>query len=217
MLLQKVLTFATWLWAPFQVSQGPPVQSDVVTTVDCLSRSTTHTLEDLVTCFETYTVPRDTYHSDADFNANQPDATSWFNVVQSLLYVDGNCTLVPIPSAFSSIYQVSLFTESVAGGHSFCVLSETQTTGTRFLRGWGSMVVPATRAAVSRYIHISAPHPIYDSGTPAEAAAIFKRTGAKTLFVPGRHREAYLINSCVGPDYNRTDPAHDSVSWSPDS
>jgi hypothetical protein len=73
------------------------------------------------------------------------------------------------------------------------------------------MAVPAKNTAVSRHVHISAPHPIYDPGTPQQAAANFANTGAKSLFVAGRHRDAYLASSCVSAEYGKTDPAHDTV------
>ena len=78
------------------------------------------------------------------------------------------------------------------------------------------MAVPANQAAVSRHIHISAPHPLYDPGTLKHGAAIFKNTGAKSLFISGRHRDAFFrdvpeARSCIGPKYSKTDAAHDIV------
>jgi hypothetical protein len=79
------------------------------------------------------------------------------------------------------------------------------------------MVVPAMRRAVSRFIHISAPHPTADINTTQQAAALFKATGAKSLLIPGRIRMAFLdatdcVESPAGTVYYKTDPAHDKVS-----
>ena len=185
------------------------VQSAAIT---CLTTSTT--IENLIDCFNAFTVPSGTYDA-TTYASAQPtttELTAWNTVIASLLAVDGNCNSVSLPSALSGIYTVSLFTESGTGGKSFCVLSESNTgTNNRYVRGWGLVAVPATRAAVSRFMHLSAPHPIADDATPQQAAALFKRTGAKSLVITGRHRGAYQANSCQGSDYYKTDPAHDIV------
>lgn len=180
--------------------------------ITCLSTSTT--FEGLVNCFDAFTITSGTYDATGYANA-QPtptELTAWNTVVGSLLAVDGNCNSVTLPSALTGIYTVSLFTESGTGGKSFCVLSESNSgTNGRYVRGWGLVAVPATRGAVSRMMHFSAPHPIADSGTPQQAAALFKSTGAKSLIITGRHRGAYQANSCEGSDYFKTDAAHDIV------
>jgi hypothetical protein len=180
--------------------------------ITCLSTSTT--FDSLVNCFDAFTVTTGTYDATTYANA-QPtptELTAWNTVIGSLLAVDGNCNSVSLPSALTGIYTVSLFTESGTGGKSFCVLSESNSgTNGLYVRGWGLVAVPATRGAVSRMMHFSAPHPLADSGTPQQAAALFKRTGAKSLVITGRRRDAYQINSCQGSDYFKTDAAHDIV------
>jgi len=104
-------------------------------------------------------------------------------------------------------------------GQSFCVLYERTVTPciNRYEKGWGFMIVPSSREETSRMIHLSAPHPFYDVGTPVQATHLFKGTGAKSLLVPGRMRPAYSVPStCVLSQssksvYYMTDPAHNDL------
>ena len=184
--------------------------STQTTMITCLT--TSRTLEDLVICLAEFTVPTGTY--DATTYASAQPSTSelaaWTTVIASLLEVDGNCSSVS-PTGLTGFYTVSLFTESVTDGRSFCILSESNSNSGYYVRGWGLVAVPATRAAVSRNIHFSAPHPINDSRTPEQAAGLFKRTGAKSLVITGRQRDAYKIASSCQGDYFKTDAAHDIV------
>lgn len=175
------------------------------------------TLEELISCFDDYTVPKKTYDL-GTYTAAQPsdaELAAWITAVSNLLAVDGTCAPSLLPNILQEIYNITLFNQ--ADGRSFCVLSEVEATVNNYYkRGWGIMAVPATRAAVSRYIHISAPHPVYDNGTSRQAAAIFNATGAKSLFISGRHRNALTDPSCLGPTlkFNKTDAAHDIVCLS---
>ena len=193
------------------VSSNVDFFSTQTTAITCLT--TSPTLENLVTCLAEFTVPTGTY--DATTYASAQPSTSelaaWTTVIASLLEVDGNCNSVSLPTDLSGIYTVSLFTESVIGGRSFCILSESNSNSGYYVRGWGLVAVPATRAAVSRNIHFSAPHPVNDSRTPEQATALFKRTGAKSLVITGRQRDAYKIASSCSGNYFKTDAAHDIV------
>jgi len=77
--------------------------------------------------------------------------------------------------------------------------------------------VPAFRGAVSRSVHISAPHPGYDLGTVEQAAYVFENTGSKSLLVPGWMRTAFLqpsngiVPASAKQDYYMIDPAHNNV------
>lgn len=181
------------------------------TPIPCLITPFPASLDDLITCFDNYTVPARTYDA-TTYNAAQPnniEIAAWETVVTSLLAVDDTCRPELLPAELNGTYTVTLFSET--DGKSFCILSEVEATNGYYARGWGLMVVPATRAAVSRYIHISAPHPLFDTGTPQQAIALFKNTGAKSLFISGRHRDAYVFESCVSPNYSKTDATHDTV------
>ncbi|KAJ7259791.1 hypothetical protein C8J57DRAFT_491371 [Mycena rebaudengoi] len=182
--------------------------------VTCLHNSIA-TFEDLVACFDTYTVPDGHYTGDT-YNAAQPNPqqlAGWTELVSSLVSVDGNCTSVVVPASLSDIYSVSLFADPT--GPEYCVASESTTVDGFYAKGWGLVVVPSTRAAVLRTIHLSAPHPAFDLFTPEQAGALFKSTGAKSLLVAGRSRNAFREpTDCIIPTSNstvyfKTDPAHD--------
>ncbi|KAG2012106.1 hypothetical protein CC2G_012144 [Coprinopsis cinerea AmutBmut pab1-1] len=186
--------------------------------------STSATLEDLVTCLVGYTVPAGFYNPGGagDYSVAQPGAgelDAWRTAVETALNVDGDCPSPPINvPGLGGTYTIGLFTESVSGGKSFCVISETNTySGTTnvFARGWGFVITTANDADHQRALHFSAPHPVYDKTTPLQAAALFKRVGAKSLIVAGRHRMASSSSStCATPSnpndtYYKTDPSHD--------
>jgi hypothetical protein len=212
---QLLLAVSSWPLSP--VSEPSYSSSDVaapglltVTPIPCLSPSPA-TIEDLVSCFEAYTVPSQHYTRAAylDAQPQDPQLTAWKLAVSRLLAVDGSCSPTLLPAALNNIYKISAYTET--SGKVFCVLSEVSATGGYYTKGWGFFAVPALRAAVSRFIHISAPHPLYDEGTVRQAAAVFKRTGAKSLLISGRHKNAYASVSCTGLQYSATDAAYDDV------
>ncbi|KAJ7106442.1 hypothetical protein C8R43DRAFT_210629 [Mycena crocata] len=179
------------------------------------SQNSTSSFEDLIACFDAYTVSEG-YYSEETYTAAQPnidELRGWEDLVLSLLSVDGNCTSIVVPASISGIYSVTLFTDPP--GSQFCVASETTSVDGVYAKGWGLMAVPATRHAILRDIHLSAPHPAYDLLTPQQAGVLFKSTRARSLLIPGRVRTANLTPSdCVIPAssstiYYKTDPAHD--------
>lgn len=188
--------------------------------INCLQNST---FEDVITCFDTYTVSEG-YYSDQTYTAAQPTAdqlSGWEDLIASLLSVDGNCTSVVVPEAIADIYDVSLFKD--LAGPQYCVVSESTSIDGLYAKGWGLVVVPAAREAIMRDIHLAAPHPAYDLFTPEQAGALFKSTGARTLLIAGRSRTANPTPSdCVVPTsnttvYYKTDATHDVVSPWPHS
>ena len=192
---------------------------------DCFTLSTTHTLEDLIKCFDGFTVPANGYTA-TTYATAQPtldERNAWMRTVGSMLSVDNNCLSVD-RSGIASDYTVRLFTETVTGAKNFCVLSESRTISGHYRRGWGLVVVPVQRSAIKRNIHFSAPHPKTDSDTPWQAAALFKQTGARSLVITGRRRDAFQGRSCQGTEYFKTDASHDNVRnrlictlmWDPD-
>lgn len=221
---------------PLQVPLRPPTPLSVppgpaLFSVPCLTRTPHYTtIEDLIECLDGYTVPAGAF-SQSTYILAQPqdpgvvhgEQWSWTVAISNLLYGDYNCGPSVIPDAIRPYYRVDRFTE--ASGKSFCILSGKHylVPGGYFQKGWGTVVVPATEEAVSRWIHISAPHPGRgagsDEGTPKYAAAAFKNTGAKSLLVAGRHRDALpysdTVHACVegGEHYSKTDSAHDNVGY----
>ncbi|KAK2462435.1 hypothetical protein APHAL10511_005532 [Amanita phalloides] len=158
------------------------------------------------------------------YTSTQPTASqrlAWRTVVTSLLNMavndnqDCSSNRNAIPDALKGIYTIT----QVDNGH-FCALVEAGTVlreGRReYAKGWGIFVVPAQGQSDERgqQIHLSAPHPVFDLYTAEEATHVFGRTGAKSLFVPGRSRRAFdqeteCIVSTGRTKYWKTDTAHD--------
>jgi hypothetical protein len=185
--------------------------------ITCLQNATS-TFEDLVACFDAYTVSEG-YYWEGTYSAAQPDADQqygWADLVSSLLSVDGNCTSVEVPASIAQFYDVTLFVDPT--GPQYCVASESMFIDGVYAKGWGLVAVHATQSAVKRDIHLAAPHPAYDLFTPEQAGALFKSTGARSLLISGRSRAALpSASDCVIPAsnstiYYKTDPTHDVVS-----
>ncbi|TFK37296.1 hypothetical protein BDQ12DRAFT_753373 [Crucibulum laeve] len=200
-----LVSLVSWLFASKILPETP---------MSCLAAS--RTLEQLVSCLDTFTVPHN-YYNHVTYELAQPNALqreAWVETVSLLLSVDGNCSTVVLPDALQGLYTVAVFQEDF---NSYCVLVEHSLgCGFKYYKGWGFMVVPSTRSAISRSIHLSAPHPKYDLGTVEQAATLFKSTGAHSLLVAGRIRTAFLQSSdCVVPSgkgqYYKTDPAHNNL------
>jgi len=176
---------------------------------DCLN--TSPNITSLARCLDTFTVPRGHYNA-FTYGVAQPMGTQrqdWKTSLNSLLSIDGNCTLASVPPSLRGLYDISLFQD-------FCVLYETASRLGTYTKGWGFMIVPANRRDISRSVHISVPHPKFD-GTVQQAASIFQSTGSRTLLVAGRTRDAFFSPSgCIQPTtesqvYYKTDPVHNNV------
>ena len=110
------------------------------------------TLERVTECLEEFIVPRGFYDR-VSYDAAQPDISqraSWSSVISSLLHVDGNCSTIQVPDSLKGIYDVVTFTENT--GASFCVFFELIADCHAYRKGWGAMIVPARREAVSRNV-----------------------------------------------------------------
>ncbi|PPQ99978.1 hypothetical protein CVT24_009557 [Panaeolus cyanescens] len=203
------------------------LRSGKAVTIPCTTTSTT--VEALIDCLYDYTVPSN-YYSCAAFATAQPqvspdEVTGWTAAVTQLLNAGGTCSL-PTGSTISGSYQVTDFFDTTSG-RNYCVLSEIDavTVGSKnyFTRGWGTFVTPRDVTLATMTLHHSAPHPIADTDTPHQAAAIFIGTDSRSLLVAGRHRAALsstsvsppnpppcVIDSCVNTAYTQTDPVHDA-------
>ncbi|KAF9259037.1 hypothetical protein L218DRAFT_974738 [Marasmius fiardii PR-910] len=179
--------------------------------IPCIHNTSLVTLEELIACYDPFTVPENFYNQKT-YNAAQPtdaESTAWLGLVNELLWIDGNCTKVVVPPILNETYGVSPF-------HSYCVLHERKADRGAYVKGWGLMVVPDYRSSRTRTIHLSAPHPQYDLGTPEQAAALFEGVGGRSLSIPGRSRTSFMsATECVQPPssdnstvYYVTDPAH---------
>jgi len=187
------------------------------TPVFCLTKSST--FEALIFCLDAFTVPHG-YYNQAKYDLAQPTThqrVAWTSTVTALLSVDNNCSSIGVPSSLQGIYDITVFAESGGSESKYCVFHEHQADKDTYVKGWGLVAVPAARAAVSRSIHLSVPHPAYDLGTAEQAASLFKSSGAHSLLVAGRQRGAYLKPSeCIIPKssktiYYQTDPAHNNL------
>ena len=209
--LYDLAMFASWTTLLLYLI--PQIYQDVQSPTSCLQQS--QTIQGLATCLDKFTVPHDSY-TPWTYTLAQPTANQrkdWKSAVNlSLLDVDGNCSATSLPLSLQGLCDIEPFKD-------YCVLYEMSARCGTYLKGWGFMVVPAFRVAVSRSVHISAPHPGYDLGTVEQAASIFENTGSKSLLVPGRTRTAFLKSSdCIVPvsarqDYYMTDPAHNNVRF----
>jgi len=176
------------------------------TPASCLKSSTT--IDALVTCLGVFIVPPK-YYNEETYEAAQPTSNQrddWKTLIDSFLSVNGNCSSIPIPPSLQGIYTIEPF-------NTICVLYETSSLEGVYLKGWGFMFVPRFRSSVSRTVHFSAPHPMYDRGTSQQAAFLFESTGSKSLLVPGRARTAFsepseCISEAFPQVYYKTDTAH---------
>jgi len=188
--------------------------------IDCLSSSAT--LEHLVSCLDVYTV-QDSFYTAATYASAQPtaaQAAAWSSAVSSLMNVGNGgytcadaSTTISAGNALDGIYQIASFRDDVTLA-SYCMLVEsTVNDAGSYAKGWGFVIVPVTHAASSG-VHLSAPHPVHDSGTAKQASALFKSISARSLLVSGRSRAAYAASTtCVVPSkgsYYKTDSAHDN-------
>ncbi|KAF9481091.1 hypothetical protein BDN70DRAFT_804100 [Pholiota conissans] len=173
----------------------------------CLQTSTS--LEELATCLDTFTVPHD-YYTPFTYDLAQPAGSQregWKVAVQTLLDVDGNCSISRVPLSLQGLYTIEPFRDH-------CILYEASSQCGTYLKGWGFVVVPSRRSGISRNVHISAPHPGFDLGTVEQAASVYQTTGSRSLLVAGRRRTAFLEHSDCIPrtstkqNYYKTDPAH---------
>ena len=192
-----------------QVSKDSKFIASTPTPASCFKSSTT--IDALVTCLEIFIVPSEYYNKET-YEAAQPiskQRDDWKTLINSFLSVDGDCS-ISIPLSLQGIYTIETF-------NAMCVLYETSSLKGVYTKGWGFMLVPRLRSSVSRTIHFSAPHPIYDRETVRQAAFLFESTGSKSLLVPGRVRTAFSEPSeCISTvfprqEYYKTDTTHNIV------
>ena len=181
----------------------------------CLDNTLSPTLADLVTCFEIYTVPPDFYNA-STYAAAQPTSSqraAWSDITHSLLDLSATpnapntCASLLLPTPLQDIYSLSSFTDTNTSTP-YCVLSETHSTYGVYNKGWGFVIVPATRSALQRHLHISAPQPVIGIGTLVQTAALFAAVGAKSLVIPGRYGDAFPSpTDCVRGIRHTTSPS----------
>ncbi|KAG2006267.1 hypothetical protein CC2G_002598 [Coprinopsis cinerea AmutBmut pab1-1] len=197
--LKELLVFHLLAWS---TDPYPPTASSCV--------SWAHDLAQLAHCLNRFTVLHGSYDT-LTYNQAQPtplERRDWNALVQSVVAAEGDCRGVEIPASLRAFYGIETFYDD---GTRYCLLAEHSTMSQHATRGWGSLIV---RPTSSRTIHLSAPHPVYDTGSVEQAAGLFKLSGAKSLLLSGRARSAFLQPSnCTSPStggryYYQTDPTH---------
>jgi hypothetical protein len=191
----------------------------------CLHDSAIASFVDLISCLDNYTVPADFYldKSFPDFQPSEIQRSSFASLVESMLWIDGNCTEINSSDAMNVLGDLYGAAEvrllGTSAEEAWCILSEKHAdpSARYFAKGWGTMVVPALKSSIHRDLHFSAPHPAYDLETPPQAAGLFHGTGGRSLFIAGRSRLASReLTWCDQPSSNKTpyyvtDPAHNTV------
>ena len=196
--------------------------------IPCRYDSSIRTLEDLVNCFEQYTVPEGYYTSEnakhCSAQPNEDQLTEWRAVVQAFWAIDLG---KPFPNnvcqdlqtqrpVLANIYEGWIFRDGIGD---FCVLSEMYTDAldrTVYSKGWGLMVVPLAIKTSSHVLHLSVPRPL--PGMAQYAATVFKSGIGRSLLINGRHPRAIRhSSSCVQPTdscqvFHKTDAVYDKVS-----
>ncbi|KAL1735552.1 hypothetical protein EV714DRAFT_280140 [Schizophyllum commune] len=194
---------------------------------DCLSAPT---LPALAACYANYTVPAAHYDA-ASYATAQPkdyEVLAFRAAIHRMLDISNgaaDCFGTELPVALQSIYSVHSFVDQ-ENGEAYCVLAEKHILSGYYAYGWGFMAVPDKKitpgAAVHHLspqhprldVHLSAPHPIFDGPVDTQAAALFTKARARSLFISGRHRRAFEApsncesESPTGTKYYATDPAH---------
>ena len=158
-----------------------------------------------------FKVPQDTWTNDTGFAPAQLSskqlAEYYLGVVLYALYTTENgtpCTnntsAYTLPESLRDFVAVRQIGDS-------CVLAEsTLFNGTRFDKGL-PFIALRSRLTSSRTVHISAPQPRVDGRVHLQAAAVFDRTGARSLLSSSRHPQAYAKQGCAKLFGEPVDPA----------
>jgi hypothetical protein len=112
-----------------------------------------------------------------------PSVTSAFaaQVVQILGGEEGASCGLPSP------YHLLRLSDPSAG--TLRVIAETSAGGSPAPSlFWGTYAAPVTTPSPARSLVVEAPHPIFDTNTEIQSAAVFLASGAQMLFIAGAHR-----------------------------
>ena len=146
-----------------------------------------------------FKVPQDTWTTDAEFAPAQLSSkqlVDYLDVVRHALDATENgvpCTNDTSPYTLPESLRDFVAVRQIGDS---CVLAEsTLSNGTRFDKGL-PFVALRSRLTSSRAIHISATHPRAEGRVHLQAAAVFERTGARSLLSSSRHPQAYAKQGC---------------------
>lgn len=138
---------------------------------------------------------------DGPFRIPSPRAlAAWRQTARQMLA--GRCAEIELPEALDG-YRVGPFTDETTG-RELCLLAE----GPDGTLGWGTFV---TDPGETRPVHLLAPHPLHDAGTPAQAVDVFLGARARSVLVAGASRFAAPRGSGCGRR-PASDPTHSPLT-----
>ena len=147
-----------------------------------------------------FKVPQDTWTNDTGFAPAQLSSQQredYFRVVADALNATENgvlCTNDTSPYTLPESLRDFVAVRQIGDS---CVIAEsTLFNGTRFDKGL-PFIALRSRLTSSRAVHISAPQPRVDGRVHLQAAAVFDRTGARSLLSSSRHPQAYAKQGCA--------------------
>ncbi|PFH48357.1 hypothetical protein AMATHDRAFT_150027 [Amanita thiersii Skay4041] len=217
--LKQLLLLLSTSWLSNCFSNSTPPDPNTLPSAGPTCFDTAKTLDEYTFCNWKHVVLPEAWTSQS-YAAAQPtpdQREAWSIAVASLLNTDKNCTSIVLPHALKDIYHIVELTEP--SNQSFCIFSEiyrgNNGTDHNYKKGWGLLVVPSTREAVSRFVHLSAPFPQASINSTEQATAVFKGIGAKSLYISGRNHRTFMqpstcIMSTSNTTYYKTDAAHDN-------
>ena len=147
-----------------------------------------------------FKVPQNTWTTDTEFTPAQLSSqqlADYLGVVRYALDATENgvpCTNDTSPYTLPESLRDFVALRQIGDS---CVLAEsTLFNGTRFDKGL-PFIALRSRLTSSRNVHISAAHSRADGRVHLQAAAVFDRTGARSLLSSSRHKEAYSKQGCA--------------------
>ena len=147
-----------------------------------------------------FKVPQDTWTNDTGFAPAQLSSQQLADYLGVILYAadatenGAPCTNDTSPYTLPESLRDFVTVRQIGDS---CVIAEsTLFNGTRFDKGL-PFIALRSRLTSSRTVHISAPQPRADGRVHLQAAAVFDRTGARSLLSSSRHPQAYAKQGCA--------------------
>lgn len=133
------------------------------------------------------------HSSSSDEYQNPPDSLlfKWADAIGYI--ISGNFDSAHV-KAYDFGYQVVKFTDTSEAANTDYFILERKATSTNY---WGIFIFNPD--PVRQKLVIQSTHPLFDSNTGKESLVIFKRSGARALFISGAHRcNSSVLTSCSG-------------------
>ena len=146
-----------------------------------------------------FKVPQDTWTNDTGFAPAQLSSQQLADYLGVVLYAldatenGAPCTNATSPYALPESLRDFVAVRQIGDS---CIIAETTLfNGTRFDKGL-PFIALRSHLTSSRTVHISASQPQADGRVHLQAAAVFDRTGARSLLSSSRHPQAYAKQGC---------------------